>query len=733
MKSEGSKKKKEILSNHHQLYYRYKNLTTFSLFNPFSISLYITMATNISDNISKNKLDAATAINYATVLKANILGKDKQEKVNSIVVLAKLLDCIVGGDAVSNDFTRVLDHTLFSTLFSIVSPNMSTETYKAIMKIAVILISGTIFKTRDDELSISIDKYLPLYECLIEYLDVLDIMTQKLYLQDNKITYNSIKLVTDLINKALKHDYNGIITLAGRLKHVAFFSTVGNLIDTDDRSILDGIHQLKISYYNLNEYLAATRFDLSIKSHQVMLNNLFIFLEVSLNEYGTVATTEEYIKAGFTSDPRKFVVENFSILLAMDLKIFLKDPNITFKKRFHEELMMSNHNRTFPMYLFIGKVTDLWLSIFHQKELHQTIYENILSWELMIYYTMNNCLILWQETRAQLEESEDVDRILQLLESQVDNIELELASKKKAFEECLDLTATQTSFELRHDQISRLKRGHELKWKSQFNEFNKDLSQEVMDFVCEQRVIQLLKGSWVHTEQHGEQLLKVNSMTNFKLLSGNKYYFISLSPNRKYLYYKEYNEKTAIPPSYEELENQSIRLMDILDFRSTKLGEQSGSAPSAATSTAASTASGGVNGSISQGNYSSHHTAVRGVTEDKWVNPYVAVKGSISYEKITLIGDNNRKLLSFYTDTEVNKYVWLDGLKMLKGMIKPGQLSEETTKQIDSLVDIRRNSQLLSLEDKKMGVNLLLMLLFSKKKMKKKMMMNTMIWMNWYP
>ncbi|CAK7890663.1 hypothetical protein CAAN3_01S00254 [[Candida] anglica] len=618
------------------------------------------------NNISKNKLDATTALSYASVLKANILGKDKQEKVNSIVVLAKLLDCIVGGDAVSNDFTRVLDHTLFSTLFSIVSPNMSTETYKAILKIAVILISGTIFKTRDDESALSIDKYLPLYECLIEYLDVLDIMTSKLYLQDNKITYNSIKLVSDLINKALKHEYNGIITLAGRLKHVAFFSTVGNLIDTDDRSIIDGIHNLKISYYNLNEYLNRTHFDLSIKSHQVMLTNLFIFLEVSLNEFGTVATTEEYIKAGFTADPKQFVVDNFTVLLAMDLKIFLKDPNMTFKKRFHEELMMSNHNRTFPLNLFIEKVTDMWMTIFHQKEEHPTIYDNILSWELMIFYTMNNCLILWQDTKANLENDHDIDRILQLLISQVPALEVEMASDKKSVEECLNITATNTSSELRHNQIFILKKDHENRWKSQFTEFNRDLSTEVMDFVCEQRVIQLLKGSWVHTEAHGEQLLKVNSMTNFKSSVANKFYFIMLSPNRKYVYYKEFPEKTSISPSYEEMESQSIRLMDIQDFKSTKLGEQIGAA-------------------------------------EKPASQLVTIKGTISYEKITLLGENNRKLLSFYTDTEVSKYVWLDGLKMLRGMIKKGQLSQETEKQLQSLVEIRRNAQLLSLEDQKFG------------------------------
>lgn len=606
-------------------------------------------------------MDSLTALSYSTVLRTNILGKDKQEKVNSIVVLAKLLDCIIGSEAVSNDFSLILDHTLFSTLFSIVSSNMSTETYKAILKISVILISGSIFKTKDN----SIDKYLPLFESLIEYLDVIDIITQKLYLQDNKITYNSIKLATDLITKALQFNYSGIITLAGRLKHVTFFSTIGNLIETDDKSIIDAINHLKVAYYELNEYLQASKFDLAIKSHQVMLNNLFIFLEVSLNEYGTPATTEEYIKAGFTDNPRKFVVENFTILLAMDLKIFLKDPNFTFKKRFHEELMMSDHNRTFPLYLFIDRCTVLFIDIFHHREKYPCLYRSILSWELMIYYTMNNCLILWQETKAQLENEHDVDKILDLISSNIDNLEFEMSQKSKSIEECLDITSTSSTDEMRHTQAIKLKDAHIETWKPRFSEFNRDLTKEVLDFVSEQRVIQLLKGSWVYTESHGEYLLKAKD----RKTTSNKYYFISLSPNRQNVYYKEYLEKPISNPTYEELETLFIKLSDIVDFKSTKIGEHIGE-------------------------------------EDKKKNSMlISIKGTISYEKITLVGEGGKKLLSFYTDTQVNKYVWLDGLKMLKGFVNQGELSDDTEKQLEYLIDIRRNTQLLPLENKKISMD----------------------------
>lgn len=615
---------------------------------------------------TKGKLDTSTALRYGAILKANILGNDKQEKVNSIVVLAKLLDCLTVSESINNEFPKILDFKLFSTLFSIVSSNMSLDTYKAILKISVTAISGSIFKLTDD----TIDKYLPLYEALVEYLDVIDIMTSKLYSQDNKITYYTIKLVNDLILKALKFEYNGIITLAGRMKHVTLFSTVGNLLDVDDKAIADSIETLKVTYYKLNEYLEKTKFDLSIKSHQVMLNNLFIFLEVSLNEYGNPATAEEYTKAGFTDNPRKFVVDNFSILLAMDLKIFLKDPNMSFKKKFHEQLMMSDYNRTFPINEFIRQVTYLWIDVFQSKVKYPHTFDNILSWELMIFYTMRSCLLLWDETKAQLSNPSDIDKILMLIRDNIDLIEHDLGVGEKSIDECLDLT---NYLQLRGNQINNIKTQISDQWDPNLKEFNKNLSLEVMDFVCEQRVIQLLKGSWVFTESYGETLMKQSkkSMSSVGATANTtdspRFYFILISPNRQLLYYKEFIDKPVVKPSYEEMEQYAIRLSDIVDFHSIKVGDQIGE-------------------------------------DDKKKNSrLISIKGTISYEKITLLGANNEKLISFYTDTEVNKYVWLDGLKMLKNMIKPGQLSLETEKQLDTLIDIRRNTQLLNLEKVEVG------------------------------
>jgi len=632
---------------------------SFSELGVISSTLFEHVETNIVGLLTRSKLDSGTALKYATILRTNILGKDKQEKVNSIVVLAKLLDCILGTEAVSNDYVSVFDNVLVSALFCVVSINMSTETYKSILKITVVLISGGIFPQHD----ITFENYLPLYETLIDCLDVIDIITQKLYLQDNKITYNSIKLVTDLINQALVFEYSGIITIAARLKHVKFFSTVGNLIETDDQVILDAIDNLQLSYFNLNENLNYTKFNMSIKSHQIMLNNLFSCLEVALNENGTSATPEEYVRAGFTANPKKFILENYSILSAMNLKVFLKDPNFTFKKRYQEELMMKGHGHTFPIGIFIEKCSAMWLDVIHNPNEYPYISNSVLSWELMIYASMNSSLIIWLETEAELGNQVDVEKIIVLLLSNVYQFEQELAKHDKSIEDCLEVSSKANVKEMRHDQVAILKKQYAEQWRLRFNEFDKNLRQEVLDFVAEQRVIQLLKGSWVYTEAHGEQMLsKVPKNLNIPV-----YYYITLSPNRQQILFKEYADKPVVDPNYDELEDHFVRLSDIAHFESSTVGQKMGD-------------------------------------DDKRKNTMlISIRGTISYEKITLLDAKKKKLLSFYTDTEVNKFVWLDGLKMLKGMNKPGQISEDTAKQIDSLIEIRSATQLLTLEDEKLG------------------------------
>lgn len=603
--------------------------------------------TDYLGNTTKSHLDPETSLAYASLLKENILGKDKQEKVNSIVILAKLLDVISSGEAVSEGLVEILNHELMETLFAVISLNMSTETYKAILKTCMLLASGTLFRFIND----SIDDYIALFDALTEYIDVIDIMADK-FQQDNKITYNTISFITDLIDIALKFDYDGIIPIAKRIKRVGLFDKVNKMTSIDDDFTSEPIARLKVAYYRLNEFLHVTRFSLSIKSHQVMLNNLVESLDIYLNENGTPATAEEYISCGFSEDPKNFISSNFTILSAMELCIILRSPIPLFKKRFQQELLMNN-SRTFPLTLFVNKLINMCIQIFEDIEHYPNIHSMVLEWETIIYCTMNSCLILWQNTKCQLEIESDVERIIRLLNPSIESLETD---KTKSIEECFDLLSNRVE-NLRGDQVQRLKELHRQKWGNRLLQFNENLSKEAMDFLCEQRVIQLLKGSWVYTERYGDLLLNREASKQV-----SKFYFILLSPNRKMLYYKKFSDKLSKDPTFEQMETKSINLSDIVDFVTTTLREPS------------------------------HE-------QNTNMNAVVSVRGTISYKKITLIGENNSKLLSFVTDTEVNQYVWLDGLKMLKGMVGKGDLSEETEKQLNTLIEIRRNTQLLNLED----------------------------------
>lgn len=627
----------------------------------------------LKPTLAKPKLPPPLALEYSASLKANILGKDKQEKVNSIVVFAKLLDHVAtpGSHCASAEFANLLDVNLWLALFSIVSAKMLGETYKAILKIVMISLSGAPYPASSggtvgeysDLLSFTFGAdsadfayHVPLYRCLVAHLDVIDAVSAKLTVLDPKILLMSIRVVVDLIARALDAQYDKIITITGRLKHTKFFSTVATLVDLGDHQLMDAVARLENVYYRLNMYLQATRFDMQVESHRIMMNNLFEFLDVSLNESKTPAAPSEYVKAGFTADPRAFVAKNFSILLAMDLKVFLKDPNMTFEKRFHEELIMSDHNKTFPLHYFISACTDIWLRVFDNRKQYPRLTAHILLWELMIYFSMTNCLLLWEDTKAQLDRPEDLSAVPKLLEINIDFLEHSLVSEPN-IEDALDVFYKRTSAQIRHTQFLQFRHHYESLWNPHLKQFDANLSKEVLEFVCEQRVMQLLKGLWVLTESHADQVF-LNTKG-----SDNSYYFIMLSPNRKAILFKEYAEKPTLKPSLEEMEEHQIDLKGIAQYTSVKIGQSLGE-------------------------------------EDKAHNSkLISVKGTISYEKITLLSRVGKPLLSFFTDSEVEKAVWLDGLKMLKGAMGSTELSEETSHQLASLKDIRRSTQLLVLQD----------------------------------
>lgn len=451
-----------------------------------------------------------------------------------------------------------------------------------------------------------------------------------------------------MIDVALKYHYAGIITLAGRLKHLSFFNIVGSLAQIENVNLVEAINGLKKAYYSLNDSLHKTRFDLQVESHAIMLNNLFTYLDVSLNESGTPALPDEFVKTGFTANPRDFVVTNFSILLAMDLKILVKDSNKSFKKRFHEEMIMSNHKRTFPLYLFIEKCTDILLDIIYCPAKYPSVCSSVLCWDMMIYYSMYNALVMWQDSRSLTENDHDFSSIVQLLMLSMYLFEQSLSRKTMSIEDCLIYTSQHSLGTYRKLQVRRMQEIEAKNWNHRFKEFDESLSREVLNFVVEQRVAMLLKGVWVLALDH-VQYIKENEDTGPP--PAKIYGFFQLLSNCERLLYGEYDSKDS-PPTPDTL-NEVVPIANVTDITAVKSGS----------------------------------LKIDGPAKSKVVLTHIVIKGS-----------QGKLLLQFYADSGFDKLVWIDGIKMLKGWLGPDNLSPETVLQMATLKQLRRSTQLLALE-----------------------------------
>lgn len=169
--------------------------------------------------------------------------------------------------------------------------------------------------------------------------------------------------------------------------------------------------------------------------------------------------------------------------------------------------------------------------------------------------------------------------------------------------------------ELRKIQLAKYKAHKFALWNPELQQFNDKLAEEVFEFVREQRVLQLLKGTWVYVGNplatqgrgaNGSSSGAANGTTNGSLLqthqlattsginaaaaaNGNvavvaatskkgKYFRLALSPDRKLLYYKAFDFKTANKPQLDLSVPgvKAVELKNVTQVRTKKIEQLSG-------------------------------------------------------------------------------------------------------------------------------------------------------------
>ncbi|ODV97572.1 hypothetical protein PACTADRAFT_47465 [Pachysolen tannophilus NRRL Y-2460] len=600
----------------------------------------------VNEFIRKNPsatLDVQSSQKLLENLKTHIVGSDKLEKVNSIVILSKLVEILPQ----SEELSLVLDEKFYQCLFSIVSPNLQAATFDCILIFSIALLKGSISTNT-----------IPVLNAICKNIQIVDVITAKLISGNTFSTISfSIQFISRLLSSAVEKKFGELIVFMKTIRDSTFFMSITAL--TEDSSLFGkfgkDIQDLTRSIINCKRCLNTENYHTKSKNYHLYVHELLELYAKNLNPSVSQSTRFDYVTAGLSSDPKRYILENYSITNLIDIISFLHDPNLTFKKEYSEQLIFADESSCFPLSIAAMAVSDFLFDDVLLTKNYINLKNRLYSVDSLFYVGMLQMLRIWKTSNA---EAKDVPIIIKSIHTAYTHADTALGSGS-SMGEVLGALNKFSYADLRKIQLREIRERHSAAWMN--TSFDKFLQSEVMNFIKEQRLLNLSKGSWVYAENP----VRIQQQQQAQNNTGSRkpqMYFLILSPNNLAIIYKEFKSKSKQTPNIDKT-GHVLDINSIANFEATPVdnGKQ--------------------------------------VPENSRL---ITIKSKSSYEKITLIGKNKKTLLSFYTDTKEASYIWLDGLKLLANS-KFEELSEDTQNQIKVLVDVRKNAQLISLDDTNSG------------------------------
>ncbi|AGO09826.1 AaceriAAL165Wp [[Ashbya] aceris (nom. inval.)] len=370
-----------------------------------------------------------------------------------------------------------------------------------------------------------------------------------------------------------------------------------------------------------------------------------------------LAINEDY------SDPTAF-----TLLQIVDAITILRDDNLSLKKRMAEQLMFDKH--PFPLLAGCVGVTDMLFSHFsvnsENKDVPRYITQMMLNKDAVMFAVVHKLTLYWSSSKAK--NSEDLVCLLALLKHLMDKVDSTVNSnagvdETPIIEKTLDIINSMSYESLRQLQLKQVKAKHYQKWNQYGSNFNAMLSHQVEDYVRQQRIYQLQTGTWVYAEDP----------TSDRRYKHPKVFFLVLSDNHNNLLAREFKYRIEKPPTVDQNEILTndvdgivgnttivIPLKRVTDFQSRELK---------------------LNKELPK------HRRLINITS------------KAVFTEVQLMGKNTKPLITFYLDNRDASFIWLDGLQLLASSQKKPKLSKSTKSQIDTLIDIRKNIQLIGLSD----------------------------------
>ncbi|SMN18196.1 similar to Saccharomyces cerevisiae YLL007C Putative protein of unknown function [Maudiozyma saulgeensis] len=362
-----------------------------------------------------------------------------------------------------------------------------------------------------------------------------------------------------------------------------------------------------------------------------------------------------------------------NLLQVLDVIVFLKEPDLTFKRIFIEHLLFGGN--PFPFYKAVSRISDELHQFFiqHQSELKEKPYliSFIMNKESFLESIMKVQLKVWIESGSKsADDMESVFMLIPVLLEKLDTVLQDVygAVPLDELPEIVNNFIKSIDYRKARDfQLDRMRRTQLEKWKQQMVEFDSILINQVHDFVKNQRLIRFQKGVWVYSQNPTDASLKQP-----------KLYFTIVSDNQANLLVREFETKTETQPCVEGMKIVSKTASHIQPL------QQSVTLVIPLKSIAY---------------FESRDVSVRSQTGNSSTK-LVNLGQLVGYTKVKLLDKNKKRLLKVYLDTKEKKSIWLDGLQLLSPYDIKENLSADTKQQQNDLISLRKDVQMVNLHTK---------------------------------
>ncbi|SCU96839.1 LANO_0E14488g1_1 [Lachancea nothofagi CBS 11611] len=357
-------------------------------------------------------------------------------------------------------------------------------------------------------------------------------------------------------------------------------------------------------------------------------------------------------------------ISELSLTNAIDMITFSTDSNLSFRKKFLERLLFEDD--AFPIIKGLSWLSDQLSECFNQyfteKDVSVFIMQCFLNKDILIFSLVDKLMELWIESKAQ--SFDDFKSVLETFKVAFFQHDCFLGAKEPDVGSCLVNIRSLTYTDLRSLQLKQIRTTHYEKWEKQISQFDSMLSNQVLEYVRHQRLLQLQKGSWVYSENPLDRSVKQP-----------KVYFVVLSDNQMNLLAREFRARSE--------ENPTVHGNEIYNATDA-------SAPKSKTMVIP----------LRRVN-KFQHWRVQSESKVPDNAKLINILNKAVYTEIHLLDKEASVLLRFFLDTKEASYIWLDGLQLIvaAALGKKPALSDDMKSQIANLIDLRKNVQIIGLDD----------------------------------